>query len=161
MDHQTLAYVNELMKIINGRDEVRTIVERFLTELRREFVFDNVAVYLQDEETGTLEVVYARAIGRAKNAEADADWGEGIANKVMSSRQLLIREPESFSDTSDRLHQAYLMGLPLRVDGTLNGAVVFVRFGGPAYTSEHTTAAVLCVELLTMLFERRAWRKMN
>jgi signal transduction histidine kinase len=161
MDHQTLAYVKELMKIVNGRDEVRSIVERFLTELRREFVFDNVAVYLQDGESGTLEVVYARAVGRAKNAEADADWGEGIANKVMSSKQLLIREPESFSETGDRLHQAYLMGLPLRVDGTLSGAVVFVRFGGPAYTSEHTTAATLWVELLSVLFERRAWRKMK
>jgi hypothetical protein len=35
-------------------------IEKFMVMLRKEFVFDNVAVYLQDEHTGNLEVPYAR-----------------------------------------------------------------------------------------------------
>jgi signal transduction histidine kinase len=36
-----------------------------------------------------------------------------------------------------------------------------VRFGGPAYTEQHVTVATLGAALLSVLFERRAWRKMN
>jgi len=161
MDNLSFSYVNELMKVINGRGDTRTTVEKFLAVLRREFVFDNVAAYLQDDETRTLEIVYARAVGRAKNAEADAAWGEDIANKVLGKKQLLIQEPETISESGDRLQQAYLLGLPLHADGTLNGALVFVRFGGPAYVDEHITVAMIGAELLSVLFERRAWRKMN
>ncbi|NTU55997.1 MAG: HAMP domain-containing histidine kinase [Anaerolineales bacterium] len=161
MDNQSFSYVNELLKAINGTGDTRLVIEKFLAVLRREFVFDNVATYLQDAETGTLEIVYARAVGRAKNAEADAAWGEDIANQVLSKKQPLIREPESASDSEDRVHQAYLLGLPMHADGILNGALVFVRFGGPAYTEQHVTVATLGAALLSVLFERRAWRKMN
>ncbi len=137
------------------------VIEKFLAVLRREFVFDNVAAYLQDNETGTLEIVYARAVGRAKNAEADAAWGEDIANQVLAKKQLLIREPETVSKSDDRVNQAYLLGLPLHIDGLLSGAVVFVRFGGPPYADDHVTVAMLSAELLSVLFERRAWREMN
>lgn len=161
MDTQAFSYVNELMKVLNERGDIRTIVEKFLAILRREFVFDNVAAYLQDAETGTLEIVYARAVGRAKNAEADAAWGETIAAQVLAKMQLLIQEPESFSSTDDRIHQAYLLGLPLRLDGIVNGALVFVRFGGPVYTDDHIVVATLGAELLSMMFERRSWRRAN
>jgi len=161
MDAQSFSYVNELMRTINGRGNTRTVIENFLAVLRSEFVFDNVAAYLQDSETETLEIVYARAVGRAKNAEADAAWGEDIANQVLAKKQLLIREPETVSKSDDRVNQAYLLGLPLHIDGLLSGAVVFVRFGGPAYADDHVTVAMLSAELLSVLFERRAWREMN
>jgi len=161
MDIQSFSYAIELMKAINRRDNTRAVIENFLAVLRREFVFDNVAAYLQDEETGTLEIVYARAVGRAKSAEADADWGEDVAHQVLAKKQLLIQEPEVISESSDRLHQAYLLGLPLRIDGILSGALAFVRFGGPAYTDEHIMVATLAAELLAVLFERRVWRDMN
>ena len=161
MDTQSFSYVNELMRAINGRGDTRLVIENFLAVLRREFVFDNVAAYLQDDETKTLEIVYARAVGRAKNAEADADWGEDIANQVLAKKQLLIQEPEIISESDDRLHQAYLLGLPLRENGILSGALAFVRFGGPPYTDDHITIAILAAELLSLLFERRSWRMMN
>jgi len=161
MDTQTFSYVNELMRTINGRGDTRLIIENFLAVLRKGFVFDNVAAYLQDDETKTLEIVYARAVGRAKNAEADADWGEDIANQVLAKKQLLIQEPETISEADDRLHQAYLLGLPLHENGVLNGALAFVRFGGPPYTDDHITVAMLAAELLSILFERRSWRMMN
>jgi signal transduction histidine kinase len=161
MDAQSAAFVNELLTVINGRDDTRMIVEKFLATLRREFVFDNVAAYLQDENSGTLEIIYARAVGRAKNAEADAAWGEEIANRVLTQRQLLIQEPEHISPSENRVHQAYLLGLPLRTGRSVNGALVFVRFGGPVYQDEHIQMATLGAALLSILFERRAWKKMN
>ncbi|HSG43747.1 MAG TPA: ATP-binding protein [Anaerolineales bacterium] len=161
MDKKSFQYVNELTKVLNERGDPRTIVEKFLAVLRREFVFDNVAAYLQDVETETLEIVYARAVGRAKSAEADAAWGENIATQVMAKTQLLVQKPENISSTEDRIRQPYLLGLPIRMDGAVNGALVFVRFGGPEYLDEHIAVATLATELLSVFFERRAWRKMK
>jgi two-component system sensor histidine kinase KdpD len=100
-------------------------------------------------------------VGRAKSAEADAAWGETIASQVLAKMQFLVQEPESLSSTEDRIHQAYLLGLPLRLDGVVNGALVFVRFGGPVYSDDHIVVATLGAELLSMMFERRSWRRAN
>lgn len=161
MDDRAFSYVNELLGIINEQGDMRLIVEKFLAALRREFVYDNVAAYLQDDQTGSLEIFYARAIGRAKTAEADAAWGENIALQVFAKMKPLVQSPDAGSETEDRVRQPYLLGLPLCADGVVNGALVFVRFGGPAYEERHIAAATLGAELLSVLFERRAWRRMN
>jgi len=56
----------------------------------------------------------------------------------------------------DRLQQAYLLGIPLRANGRVNGALVFVRFGGPDYEEEHILVASLGAQLLSILYERKA-----
>jgi signal transduction histidine kinase len=157
MDSHTLSYIHELMQIAVHGGTSRNAVEKFMLTLRREFVFDNVAVYLKEAETLTLEVAYARAIGRSKDAEADAAWGDVFASQVVKKGKLLLQDPKPDVSSDDRLHQAYLLGLPLRVGGNVRGAVVFVRFGGPVYETEHITIASLGAELLSMLFERSAW----
>ena len=159
MDATAFAYFQDLLNVVLTAGDTRKTVEKFLTTLRQQFVFDNVAVYLQDEETGTLEVVYARAVGRAKNAEADAAWGEMFASQVLAGGQLLLKDPEENTSPDDRLNQAYLLGIPLRADGLAHGALVFVRFGGPAYEQAHMDIAALGAELLSVMFERRVWKK--
>lgn len=158
MDDQTLAYLEELIERTAQAGNSRDTIEKFLASLRAQFVFDNVAVYLQDEQTGGLEIVYARAVGRAKNAEADAAWGESFASQVLAQGRLLLQDPTPGVPTDDRLHQAYLIGLPLRAYGTLKGALIFVRFGGPVYTEDHIKLARIAASLLALLFERVAWR---
>ena len=160
MDAQAFSYFHELMNIALEANDRRKTTEKFLTTLRQQFVFDNVAVYLQDEETGTLEIVYARAVGRAKHAEADANWGETFASQVLANGKVLIKDPEANALPDDRLSQAYLLGIPLRNDGLIGGALIFVRFGGPVYEQEHLTMASLAAELLSVMFERTAWKKM-
>jgi len=139
----------------------RGSIEKFLASLRKQFVFDNVALYLQDESTGALEIVYARAIGRSKDAEADAAWGETFASQVLATGKMLMQDPKPDTPPDDRLHQAYLLGLPLRANGLIKGALVFVRFGGPLYTEDHIKIALIATDLLTLLFERAASREMN
>ncbi len=161
MDAQAFSYFHELMIIALEVDDRRKTTEKFLAALRQQFVFDNVAVYLHDEETGTLEIVYARAVGRAKTAEADANWGENFASQVLANGKVLIKDPEANTLPDDRLSQAYLLGIPLRNDGLIGGALVFVRFGGPAYEQKHLAIASLAAELLSVMFERTAWKKMH
>ena len=142
-------------------DTSRNAIEKFMVALRKEFVFDNVAVYLQDEETQNLEIAFARAIGRSRDAEADAAWGEDFAGQVLKKGQLLLRDPSPGILSDDRLHQAYLLGLPLREGDLIRGAVVFVRFGGPVYEDQHATMASFAAGLISMLFERAAWIKLQ
>ena len=161
MDNHTLSYLQELMQIAAYLDTSRNAIEKFMVALRKEFVFDNVAVYLQDEETQNLEIAFARAIGRSRNAEADAAWGEDFAGQVVKKGQLLLRDPGPSISSDDRLHQAYLLGLPLREGDLVRGAVVFVRFGGPVYEDQHVTMASFAAGLISMLFERSAWIKLQ
>src|ERR671913_2228408 len=156
MDSHTLSYLQELMQIAASADHSRINIEKFIVALRKEFVFDNVAVYLQDKTTQILEIVYARAIGRSKTAEADAAWGEDFAGQVVKKGQLLLRDPKPDVSQDDRLHQAFLLGLPIRVGNLVKGAMVFVRFGGPVYEEQHVAVASLAGEMLSMLFERAA-----
>jgi signal transduction histidine kinase len=154
MDHHTLSYLHELMQTASHGNPSRNTLEKFMLTLRKEFVFDNVAVYLQEEATQMLEITFARAIGRSKDAEADAAWGDEFAGQVVKKGQLLLQDPKPEVSIDDRLHQAYLLGLPLRMGGSVKGAVIFVRFGGPVYEDQHIAVASLAAELLSMLFER-------
>ena len=157
MDGPTLSYLQELMQITADLDSSRNAIEKFMVALRKEFVFDNVAVYLQDQETLNLEIAFARAMGRSRAAEADAAWGEDFAGQVVKKGQLLLRDPSPGVLTDDRLHQAYLLGLPLHQGDQVKGAVVFVRFGGPVYEDQHVTIAAFAAGLISMLFERAKW----
>ena len=161
MDSKTLEYLQELMHLTESIENPRTVIERFLKVLREQFVFDNVAVYVHDERLQNFEVVYARAVGRAKSAEADAAWGEVFAGQVLKSGRLLLQDPRPDAPADDRLSQAYLLGLPLRADKTTKGVLVFVRFGGPVYESEHIALASFAADLLSTFFERVAWQATN
>ncbi|HJS20439.1 MAG TPA: ATP-binding protein [Anaerolineales bacterium] len=161
MDSSTLNHLQKLTQIASQSDNPRTALEHFLVELRKNFVFDNVAVYLLDEANKSLEVKYARAIGRARNAEADAAWGETFASQVVKKGSLLLLDPDPGAETLDRLHQPYLLGLPLHMDAMIRGAIVFVRFGGPIYEDEHKNMASFASNLLSVLFERITWRETN
>ncbi len=145
------------MQIASQAGNSRNALEQLVTALRKEFVFDNVAVYMQDETDKTQDVVYARAIGRAKNAEADAAWGETFASQVVKKGSVLLQDPHPEVQRDDRLHQAYLLGLPLRMNETIRGAVVFVRFGGPPYEEAHIKIASFGANLIALLMERMTW----
>ena len=159
MDSPTLSYLQELTQIASQAGSSRNTLEQFVTALRKEFVFDNVAIYLLDESDKVLDVTYARAVGRARNAEADAAWGEGFASQVVKKGSVLLQDPLPDVLPDDRLHQAYLLGLPLRMNGNVEGALVFVRFGGPSYQDEHIKIASFVASLLAIFFQRLSWNE--
>lgn len=155
VDAQTLEYVYSILQSMGHTADWKTALDTLLASLREEFVYDNVAVYLLDAEGKSLDVGYARAVGRGKLAEADVSWGEGIAGKVISKRAMIVQEPDVHSHT-DRLDLPYLIGLPLFVAGRLGGAIVFVRFGGPTYSHLHLRMAELITNVVASLLESHA-----
>ena len=129
-----------------------------MVALRKEFVFDNVAVYLQDEETQNLEVALCACHGTFQGCGSRCCLGRGLCRAGASKKaQLLLQDPSPGISSDDRLHQAYLLGLPLHQGRLVKGAVVFVRFGGPVYEDQHVPLPLLPRSLLSMLFERATW----
>lgn len=153
MDEKTLEFLLSLDEASAG-ENVKKSLDLLFAALRKEFLFDNLALYLTEPKSGLPEVIYARAAGRGRSAEADASWGEEIASQVIASGMPVQSEPQG-SAASDRVRRPYLLGLPLALpDG--KGALVFVRFGGPPYTPAQVLLARLAGSLVCRLYERRA-----
>ena len=155
MDTATLSLLHDIFQEVQQKQDWKVALDTLFVSLRGSFVFDNVAIYLRDPRTRGLEVAYARAIGRGKYAEADAVWGESVANEVIAKGQMILKEPKRNSGTTDRLDLAFLVGFPLYIGSKLGGALVFIRFGGPAYSELHIKTASLQAFWAAALIERR------
>ena len=152
---QALEYMYSILQAVSLKADWKVALDTLLASFRGEFVYDNVAVYLLDSDGKSLDVGYARAVGRGKRAEADVSWGEGIAGKVIAKKDVIVQEP-SLRPRKDRLNLPYLIGLPLFMAGRLCGALLFVRFGGPAYSQAHLRMAKLIAMLTAAMLESKA-----
>jgi signal transduction histidine kinase len=138
----------------NIKGDWKKYIDSLVTGLRENFLFDNLAIYKFEKSNGIVEAVYARATGRGRSQEADASWGEEIANQVIASDKLVFSVPPKAAD-SNRIAMPHLLGIPLDLPSG-HGALVFIRFGGPEYTPEHTTWALLAAGQVTRGFEHHA-----
>jgi signal transduction histidine kinase len=154
LDPRTLAYIQTLVQAASMTDDWKNGLDKLLIALRTEFVFDNVAIYVVDSATMSLEVVYARAVGRGKAAEADAAWGESLANLVFARESVIVQDP--VEGATDRLSQAFLLGLPLYNGSKVMGVMVFVRFGGPIYQDTQMALAIVAGSWAAALLNRKA-----
>ncbi len=134
----------------------RKALDALIQALRDSLVFDNLAIFMIDKQGETSEIAYARAIGREKDAEADANWGEAIATEAITHDEIVLQKPTESAENKDRRKNAYLIGLPLTASGKLIGAMSLIRFGGPDYTQEHIDLAKLASDVVAYIFEKRA-----
>ncbi|MFM8369614.1 MAG: ATP-binding protein [Chloroflexota bacterium] len=155
MDKVTLSDLHRIFQDLQSKPDWKSALDTLFISMRNSFVFDNVAVYLSDRQTRGLDVAYARAIGRGKTAEADAAWGESVANDVISNEHMVIHGPEKGSNRNDRMTQTFVLGIPLYVGEKLRGALLFVRFGGPEYSDIHIHVASLQAIWAAGLIERK------
>jgi signal transduction histidine kinase len=143
----------------NIKGDWKKYIDSVIAGLREYVVFDNLAIYRYEKSNSVVEAIYARAMGRGRSQEADASWGEEIANQVVTSNKIVTSVPHKKADT-DRIALPHLLGIPL-VLPTGQGALVFVRFGGPKYTVDHTNWALLAAIQITRGFEYHALQDAN
>ena len=156
MDGVTLELFTKLSDSVIKDDWKKALNSLFIT-LRKAFVFDNIAIYLVEKAGAVPAPVYARAVGRGRNKEAEVSWGEEIANQVVATERITVVVSKD-SAASDRVAKPYLLGLPLKLP-TGNGAIVFVRFGGPEYTAEQMPLAALAAVQTAHIFENRSLKE--
>ena len=137
----------------------KNALDSLIESLRDVLIFDNLAIYITEENGETSEIAYARAIGREKQAEADANWGEDIASQVIKKEEIILQVPEKKQNKKNRITDTYLVGLPLKASGKILGAMSLIRFGGPEYTEEHVEFAEFAAVIVSYIFEKRALEK--
>ncbi len=152
-----------IAEAVTQQSNWKEALDSVIAVIRSVFLFDNLALFLREEEgqEDLNRIVYARAVGRGKTAGADAAWGAEIANEVLEHGEMVIQTEDTKikDEKSNRLLSPYLIGLPLRYAAGLVGAAVFVRFGGPAYTPEQIQRAQFIATQLSSLFERKKLRE--
>jgi signal transduction histidine kinase len=121
--------------------------------VRRVLIFDNIVVYLRQDET--IEPVYARVIGRGKAFPSELAWGEAIASEVVNSGISRLTQERLENWEENRLHLRYILGVPLRSPDGVKGAVVFGRFGGPDFTSSQVQLAEFIAVQVNQLLIRQ------
>jgi K+-sensing histidine kinase KdpD len=119
------------------------------------FIFDTVALYLENEESHELEPSYARALGRGRSREAELAWGEPAAVEAFRAGQTILRQEDAGPVIKGRERRRDFLGVPLLVSGRCVGSIAFGRFGGPPFPSEHIQLAEFVAWHVGQLLENR------
>jgi signal transduction histidine kinase len=143
-----------ISRLVTQAAQWKPALDKISKLVRSIFIFDNLAVYLLDASGRALDVMYAKAVGRGRREEADVAWGELLANKVSESRQAVLETPENTPDT-DRLKRPYMLGIPLMANNRYLGAIIFIRFGGPEFSSDNISLAEYIANQIALLVERQ------
>lgn len=150
----TTSHLYAISEITTRADDWKKALDEMVQLVRSILIFDNLAVYLQDPQKNHLDVMYARALGRGKKAEADSAWGEIIATQVVEESHIILEAPQK-AKNGDRLQQPFLLGIPLIINSHCLGALVLVRFGGPVFAASHRRLANLIARQIALLIERQ------
>jgi signal transduction histidine kinase len=146
--------LNQYFSLLSSTAPWKETLEELFLISREDFIFDNLVIYETDFETGGLEVLFAKSTGRGKSAEADASWGESLANRVIHENRMICEEPEA-NDFQDRLSHPYILGLPITPEAKLPGVLVFIRFGGPSFCDEDYHYAQWTANLTTSIVQKK------
>jgi len=144
----------ELSRVANSSLDWKRSLDEFVRRLRNWLIFDNIVLYQTDFESRRLEVIYARALGRGRSAEADSNWGESIAAAVAQEQKSLLDCPDSRT-AKDRLASPMLLGIPLMANENLAGSLVFIRFGGPSFTAQDQEIAHFAAQQINGIVARK------
>ncbi len=154
MEAVKLEHLCKISKVVTYVDDWHEALDKIFKNVRPIFIFDNMVIYTTFADEDNAEVAYARAIGRGRSAEADIAWGEELANRVITTQKRLMEEPAS-SNGDNRLKRPYLLGIPLMARKRRLGAIVFIRFGGPAFSEEDIQIAELLCDQVALLMEHK------
>lgn len=153
-------HLYQISQIVSRASGWNEALDEIIPLIRSIIIFDNLVVYIADPLTRHLDVMYARAIGRGRSAEADIAWGELIANQVMDQPKVTIEESEG-ELKEDRLKSPYVLGIPIMVSPNPLGVVVFIRFGGPHFNQYYIDLADFTAQQIGLLVERQNLQKAN
>ena len=151
---QELEAVYAISRAVISTMDTDTALDQIIHLTRPIFIFDNIVIYQMQTEN-SLEPSYAKAIGRGRFRGADLAWGEIVAQEVYQTDQIVTRIEESDGKPGDRINVRHLLGLPLKLGERISGALVFIRFGGPVFTTEQIHLAEFISLHIAQLLERR------
>jgi signal transduction histidine kinase len=156
MTDEHIPDILSLAEAVTQKTDWKEALDSVMVAVRSVFLFDNLALYvIENSFTDLTEIAYARAVGRGQTAGADAAWGVEIASQVIERDEMVVTVPGELLASDNRINEPFLLGLPLRTHEGLLGVLVFVRFGGPAYTEGQIQRAQFIATQFSSLFVRK------
>ncbi len=146
--------MDKFLSLLSGNLAWRDTLDQMLVLIREELIFDNLVIYQSDGGSHSLDVLYAKSTGRGKSAEADASWGESIANRVIHEQTVICEEPQP-NTNSNRLDSPYLLGIPMNPVVEVPAVLIFIRFGGPSFTGQDQYFAKWISSMLNCVIRRK------
>ena len=144
----------ELSKITTSDEGWKSKLDKLFILARKSFIYDNLVIYGPGTESNPADVIYARAVGRGKSAEADVTWGATIVARVLTENKRIIDNPKN-DNQKDRLQKPFVLGIPVPITPTITSAIVFIRFGGPAYTDTDLAFAGFIADLVSSIIRQK------
>jgi signal transduction histidine kinase len=139
--------------INQAKGDYKNTLDNMFLIARRIFTFDNAVIYQMDVSSSNPEVIYAKAVGRGRSAGAEIVWGDNIASQVLANGQTILQQPTTVPPSENRLDSPHLLGIPLSYGDHILGALIFIRYGGPPYLSEHIQLAEFLATQTTQVLE--------
>jgi signal transduction histidine kinase len=158
-DQVKLEHLYKISQIISQTPDWKPALDEIVKISRGFFIIDNLVVYQSSTPRFSLEVVYAKATGRGRSAEADMARGENIAAAVIQKNMMINEEPEGEITIANRLEHPFLLGIPLNIGTKMLGAIVLIRFGGPAYKEPEIELAKFIAQQISLLVEKQILKK--
>lgn len=143
-----------LSNIASNTNSWKILFDKVFIQAREHFIFDNLVVFGPGVDPNPPEVLYARAVGRGKTAEADVAWGTSITTRVLNEKKVIVETPQDLNQT-DRLKLPYILGLPVYVAPTVIAVIVFIRFGGPAYLEDQIDFAQFLATVVASILRQK------
>ncbi|MDZ7843625.1 MAG: ATP-binding protein [Anaerolineales bacterium] len=147
-----LAIIFEISRQVAEADDASSVLPVLVSLTRRMVVFDNLIIYLPDENE--LQPYFARAVGRGRSKEAELPWGTEIAEKIYFQNKTSAFHEEIGEPKEDRVNARMYLGTPLRQGNKKIGVLVLIRFGSPAYSDKDISRLEYVAENVAHLLER-------
>lgn len=148
-----LEAVYAISKIVSEEVDLDRALEKIIHISREVLVFDSAVVYIR-EAANEPEAIFAKSIGRGKSSGHILPWGENAALETLETGQIYLREADLIPG-QDRLDQQFYLSMPMMIGGVITGALVFIRFGGPRYDTDHIKIAEFITIHISQLFEHQ------
>jgi K+-sensing histidine kinase KdpD len=151
-DKITIETLYTISHLLSSAKDWKSGLDEAFHYIRPFFIFDNLVIYRENPLDHTLDVMYARATGRGRSAEADISWGEIMANQVVTSKKTILQEPSG--ESNNRLDLPYILGIPLHNFQSCIGTIIFIRFGGPAFSPSSIQLAEFLTRQITLIVNK-------
>jgi K+-sensing histidine kinase KdpD len=148
-----LEAVYAISQVVAEASDIDIALDEITHMFRNVFIFDNAVIYLHDGSED-LQPVFARAVGRGKSTPEDLVWGDSAARETIMTGRLITHQAE-IGLKADRMDEHFYLSMPMLVGGNITGAVVFIRFGGPAFTKQQINLAQFITTHVSQLFEQQ------
>lgn len=153
-------HLYQISRLVVQAAEWKPALDEIVQLMREILIFDNLVVYFSNAQNHSLDVMYARALGRGRGREADISWGEALALRINEQPRIILEEPRE--DTSEnRLQRPYLLGIPLCISDHPLGAMILIRFGGPPFLQEDVDLSEFIGNQIGLLVERQMIQQIN